>query len=212
MKQQEKNLQTKQRLAASLKKLMNQKPLSKITVTDIVNDCDINRKTFYYHFDDIYGLLAWMLESEAVEVVKQFDLMVDYEEAITFVMDYVENNTHILNCAYDAMGRERIKRFFFADFLGIARTLVQSVERTLGLYLEEDYRQFLCVFCTEAVAGMLAEWMQHRDLREREVTTKALITTMRATIEGTVRTAGKPVQAKEVPTSFDIAAEKCDGL
>ena len=41
---------TKRALAASLKKLLLEKPLDKITVIDIVEDCEVNRQTFYYHF------------------------------------------------------------------------------------------------------------------------------------------------------------------
>ena len=44
---------TKRALAASLKKLLAQKPLSKITIADITEDCGMNRMTFYYHFQDI---------------------------------------------------------------------------------------------------------------------------------------------------------------
>ena len=92
------SLQTKKKLATSLKKFMMSKSLNKITVTDIIKDCGVNRKTFYYHFADIYDLLKWILEQEAVEVVKKFDLMVDYKEAILFVINYVEDNAHILAC------------------------------------------------------------------------------------------------------------------
>ena len=78
MKQDQKTLNTKKALAASLKKFMKQKPLSKITVSQLISDCNVNRKTFYYHFEDIYDLLKWTLEEEAIEVVKQYDLLVDY--------------------------------------------------------------------------------------------------------------------------------------
>ena len=44
---------TKRALATSLKKLLAQKPLSKITISDITEDCGMNRMTFYYHFQDI---------------------------------------------------------------------------------------------------------------------------------------------------------------
>ena len=44
---------TKRALAASLKRLLAEKPLSKITISDITDDCGINRMTFYYHFQDI---------------------------------------------------------------------------------------------------------------------------------------------------------------
>ena len=111
MTHDENTLITKKRLAASLKKFMLLKRLNKISVTEIVKDCNLNRKTFYYHFDDIYDLLKWILEQEAVEVVKSFDLIVDYKEAILFVIDYVEENSHILVCAYDSLGREEMRKF-----------------------------------------------------------------------------------------------------
>ena len=43
---------TKRALEASLKKLLLQKPLNKITINDITEDCGVNRMTFYYHFKD----------------------------------------------------------------------------------------------------------------------------------------------------------------
>lgn len=48
---------TKKAIAASLKKLLTKKPLSKITINDIVEDCGITRQTFDYHFADIYDLI-----------------------------------------------------------------------------------------------------------------------------------------------------------
>ena len=51
--------QTKQILEESLKKLMLQKPLDKITIRDLTEDCDISRMAFYYHFKDIYDLVEW---------------------------------------------------------------------------------------------------------------------------------------------------------
>lgn len=86
MKHEVTTYNTKKSLAESLKKTMKTKVFSKITVSEIINDCGVNRKTFYYHFEDIYALLKWMFEEEAIEVVKHFDLLVNYEEAIRFVM------------------------------------------------------------------------------------------------------------------------------
>ena len=51
---------TKRALAASLKKLLADRPLDKVTVTDIAEDCGVGRQTFYYHFEDIYGLVEWI--------------------------------------------------------------------------------------------------------------------------------------------------------
>lgn len=159
---------TKRALAESLKKAMRKKPLSKITVSEIISDCGVNRKTFYYHFEDIYALLKWMLEQEAIEVVKSFDLLVDSEEALEFVIDYVDANKHILNCAYDSMGREGMKHFFLADLSSITRSIVDSVANELGVAVEESFRQFLTAFYVEALAGMLINYFQGSEAYSRQ--------------------------------------------
>lgn len=170
MKHEITSLNTKKTLAASLKKFMNQKPLSKITVSEIVKDCKVNRKTFYYHFQDIYDLLKWMLEEEAIEVVKNFDLIVDYEEAMLFVIDYVNENQHILSCAYDSMGREEMKRFFYADLIGVMETVIDAAEKDHGKVMAENYKKFVCNFYTEAVTGMLIDWFNDKTVRDKDKT------------------------------------------
>lgn len=191
MTHEEATRRTKQMLAASLKKQMEKKPLKKITVSEIIADCNVNRKTFYYHFEDIYALLKWMLEQEAVEVVKQFDLLVDYQDALLFVMNYVETNAHILNCAYDSIGREEMKRFFCNDFYEITRSLIDGVERENQLHVSDDYKQFLCVLYTEALAGMLINWFQnkHKKEGEKEKTILYLSLTMRSSLKEVLKNA-----------------------
>ena len=86
MTHEETSLRTKKAICDALKELMRHKTFSKITISELIRECNINRKTFYYHFEDIYGLLKWMLEQEAIEVVKKFDLLIDYQDAFLFVI------------------------------------------------------------------------------------------------------------------------------
>ena len=39
---------TKEAIKKSLIKLLNERPINRITVNDIVEDCGINRNSFYY--------------------------------------------------------------------------------------------------------------------------------------------------------------------
>ena len=155
-------LQTKIALAESLKGFMEKKPLGKITVSEIIADCNVNRKTFYYHFDNIYALLKWMLEQEAIEVVKNFDLLIDYEDAIRFVIGYVNDNSHILNCAYDGIGRDELKRFFYKDFVSLAKNVVNDTEKQNNLSVSDEFKDFICDFLTEAIVGMLVNGFKER--------------------------------------------------
>ena len=49
---------TKQAIKAAFLELLDEKPLNKISVRDIVERCGINRNSFYYHFQDIPSLLG----------------------------------------------------------------------------------------------------------------------------------------------------------
>ncbi|MGN1343527.1 MAG: TetR/AcrR family transcriptional regulator C-terminal domain-containing protein [Traorella sp.] len=159
MKHEVSSLITKKALAKSLKKAMSIKPFSKITVTEIIQDCNVNRKTFYYHFEDIYDLLKWMLEQEAIEVVKQYDLLNDAQEALTFVLDYVDNNIHIINCAYDSIGRDELKRFFYRDFSGVVSSIIEKIIEMNGIEIKDDFKNLLIMFYTEALTGTLINYL-----------------------------------------------------
>lgn len=155
LKYQAASLKTKRALAESLKKLMRAKPFSKITVTEIVNDCGVNRKTFYYHFEDIYALLRWIFEEEAVNIIRKFYLLNDYDEAIEFIYEYISENKDLLRNAYDAFGSVELSSFFHMSFVGLNESLIESVEQKMHKRLPERTREYLCEFLTEASAGLL---------------------------------------------------------
>ncbi|MGN0171247.1 MAG: TetR/AcrR family transcriptional regulator C-terminal domain-containing protein [Acutalibacteraceae bacterium] len=184
MKNEEISFHTKKALSEALKQAMKKKPFQKITVSELIAACHMNRKTFYYHFEDIYALLKWTFEQEAIEVVKHFDLLVDNEEAITFVMDYVEENNYILNCAFDSIGRDELKRFFFSDLFDIVSSIVEQAEQLAAKTLDDGYRQFLCNFYAEAIAGILIDWIKEREHQDRKVVIRYISDTIRTSLMG----------------------------
>lgn len=58
---------TKRRLAMALKELLQEKPLKKITIQDIVERSHMTRQSFYYHFQDIYEVLELICQYELVD-------------------------------------------------------------------------------------------------------------------------------------------------
>lgn len=160
MKQKEATLKTKLALANALKAKMMKKSFSKITVSELIEACDINRKTFYYHFEDIHALLKWTLEQDAIEVLKGFDLLVNAEEAINFVLDYIEENGYFVNCAYDSVGYSELKRFLYTDILEIFTNTIENGAKRLGISVDANFIRFLADFYTEALAGMILSMLQ----------------------------------------------------
>lgn len=62
---------TKLALADSMKRLMKEIPMSKITISEITESCNLSRKSFYYHFKDKYDLVNWIFYTEFVSVVQE---------------------------------------------------------------------------------------------------------------------------------------------
>ncbi len=194
MKYEVTSYNTKKMLAESLKKIMRKKVFSKITVSEIIQDCGVNRKTFYYHFEDIYALLKWIFEDEAIEVVKHFDLAVEYEEAILFIMDYVEQNDYLINCAYDSIGRDELKRFFYIDFSEMVFCIMHIVENETGKVLDGEYKNFLCDFYTEALVGILVEWIKKHEADKRMQVIEYISVTIKSSLIAIVNTYGAKVE------------------
>lgn len=73
-----------------------------------------------------------MFEEEALHVVQHFNLLTNYEEAIHFIMDYIEQNEYIISCAYDSIGRDEMKHFFYNDFYEITSSIIDQAEERSG--------------------------------------------------------------------------------
>ena len=68
---------TKRALAAAMKELMEQMPFSKISVSDIAEQCGMNRKSFYYHFKDKYDLVNWIFDMEYLQLSNRRALRIE---------------------------------------------------------------------------------------------------------------------------------------
>lgn len=118
---------TKQDLEASLKKVMLQKPLDKITISDITSDCGISRMAFYYHFKDIYDLVEWSCLEDAKRALqgkKTYDLLKAVVEEKTAGMQIREEE------------KEFIANFYKYSFVGIMLDWIKQG-------MKEDYSEIV---------------------------------------------------------------------
>ena len=193
MKHEVASMNTKKALALALRSSMAKKPFSKITVSEIIKECGLNRKTFYYHFQDIYVLLKWMLEQDAIEIVKKFDLIIDYEDAINFLMDYLENNSAVINSAYESIGHDRVKNLFYADLLEVVNKIITASEQKRNKTLEQNYKAFLSQFYTEAFSGIIFDWIRNNKGADRKIVIEYISGTIRASLTGIFEVYGEKI-------------------
>ena len=83
---------TSQAIKSTFMKLLNEKPLGKISVKEIVEECGINRNTFYYHFDDIPALLTEIITEQTDAIIRQYPQISSLELCFEAVIDLARNN------------------------------------------------------------------------------------------------------------------------
>ena len=96
---------TKRAIVETFMELLNERPLSKITVKDIVERCGINRNTFYYHYQDILALLEEICEINFDKVVEQYPELSSLEECVEAVMQFAVENKRAVMHIYNSNNR-----------------------------------------------------------------------------------------------------------
>ncbi len=76
---------TKQTISEAVKTLLFEKKVKKLTVKDIVEQCNITRQTFYYHFEDIPDLLRWTVEQDLEKTLDAVLAQKDPESALRYM-------------------------------------------------------------------------------------------------------------------------------
>lgn len=154
--------QTKHALAAALKELMAHKPLEKITIHEITERCGMRRQNFYYHFEDIYDLLHWMFEEEAMVLLRQHEGALLWQEGCLQLFQYLGENRAVCLCALKSLGHEHLKRFFEAEIYTIIHNTIEQIGQSIGI---KDGAQaqvdidLLTHFFVTALAGMMESWL-----------------------------------------------------
>ena len=148
---------TKRALAASLKKLLNQKPLNKITINDIAEDCGISRMTFYYHFKDIYDLVEWVCVEDAAQALEGKKTYDTWQEGFLNIFQAVLANKPFVMNVYRCVSRERIEQYLNP----LIHRLILGVvdEKSVGMNLNEGDKQYIANFYEYAFIGIMLEWI-----------------------------------------------------
>ena len=82
----------------------------------------------------------------------------------------------------DACPEDEMKRFFYADFIGIIQTLIDGTEKDMNLSVATDFKEFLGNLYTEALAGVLIDWVKDRKKYNREKVLQYLSLIMRTSL------------------------------
>lgn len=149
---------TKHSLENSLKNLLLKKPLDKITIHDLTEDCGISRMTFYYHFKDIYDLVEWACLEDASKALQGKKTYNTWQEGLLQIFEAVyENKPFILN-AYRCISREQIENFLFQLTYSLIMGVVE--EQSGGISITDKEKNFIAAFYKYSFVGIMLDWIK----------------------------------------------------
>ncbi|WP_246543174.1 TetR/AcrR family transcriptional regulator C-terminal domain-containing protein [Fusibacter paucivorans] len=102
---------TKKALATAMKELMEKMPFNKINVGHICDLCDLNRKSFYYHFKDKYDLVNWIYYTEFIETIQTDDYEDDWGLLSDICQYFYKNRVFYIN-AFQVRGQNSFQDYF----------------------------------------------------------------------------------------------------
>lgn len=148
---------TKRALEASLKNLLLKKPLNKITVSDITEDCGINRMTFYYHFKDIYDLVEWTCVEDASRALDEKKTYDTWEQGFVQIFEAVLANKPFIMNVYRCVSRERVEKYLNQLTDGLLMGVIE--ERSAGMTVRDEDKDFIARVYSYIFVGLMLDWV-----------------------------------------------------
>ena len=116
---------TKNAIEASFISLLNEKPFEKITVRDIVEDCELTRNTFYYYFQDIYEIVEDILRNGIAKAVESIENRDSWEGVFVSFMRFAHDNRMLVRNLVRSPKADELQIYF-------DRALKQLIDRYIS--------------------------------------------------------------------------------
>ena len=145
---------TRRAIMESFLKLLDARPLNKITIKDIVEDCGINRNTFYYHFEDIPALVEAIVQDTTDQLMQRNASVPSLEAGVYAAVEEILRFRRAILHIYNSPNREMYERSlmqqcqyivetFLTAFIGERRISAEDRAIVAQLYKCQCYGMFI---------------------------------------------------------------------
>ena len=150
---------TKRALEQSLKNLLLKKPLNKITISDIAEDCGINRMTFYYHFQDIYDLVEWSCLEDARKALEEKKTHDTWQQGFIQIFKAIQENKPFIMNVYHCVDREQVEKYLKS----LTDNLLMGVidEESVDMKVREEDKKFITDFYKYSFVSIVLNWIDN---------------------------------------------------
>lgn len=149
---------TKKAIRDSFVKLLNEKPLSQITIRNIVDDCGVNRNTFYYYYQDLPQLVESIVNEESDRMIQEHDCVGSVEECLDAMLSFALENRRAVLHIYHSVNRDLYEQYQWRVCEHMVTRYVDGVLKGRSIKAEDrklmiDYMKCVCF-------GLVMGWLE----------------------------------------------------
>lgn len=133
--------------------------MNKITIKDIVDDCGVNRQTFYYHFQDVYDLVDWIFHHDFERLLKDYSDYTNWHQGCRRILDYMQENRSLVLNVYHAVNRVQLEDHLKSWLKPILSSIVNEVAQSMEI--SQENREFVTDVYVLMMVGFFMEWMEY---------------------------------------------------
>lgn len=148
---------TKNLIKQEFIKLLNKKSLHNITVTEIAKQCKIERKTFYYHYENLPQLVKEIFDEELEDVIKEFNETLSWEESFISAAKFILENKKVVKHMYESDYKVELEKYIFSISGEIMKKYVRRVAKDTKA--QEIDIKLIAYFYQCALSSSLVEWV-----------------------------------------------------
>lgn len=150
---------TRKAIRNSFIKLLNEKPLKQITVRDIVDDCGVNRNTFYYHFQDIPQLVETIVKEDADRMIQEHPAVGSLEDCLEALIGFALQNKKAVLHIYRSVNRDLYEQYQWRVCEHIVTTYIDEIVE--GRKVTETDRRLLIEYVKCVCFGLVIGWLEN---------------------------------------------------
>lgn len=155
--------ETEQKIKKAYGRLVQNKPASKVTVSDICREAQIHRTTFYGHFEDVIDLMNRVEVDQFIRLFNEFRIDDDWDmyRGMLAITSFFHKYKEIIRKHFTGMNRIDAPNFFKPEILD---HLAEKYSTSFHCKTEAEFQYFQS-FYWAGVMSVLSEWLS-ADCRE----------------------------------------------
>lgn len=151
---------TKETFARAIKELLQEKPLSKISVKDITEQCELSRNAFYYHFKDKYELINWIFYDDMLRNANSFNDPSKLTDSFVNVCKCLYKNREFYLACFQYMGQNSLFESLHELYYELWKMNLDVRYMQSSVKLSEEELDLMAKLNAYALVGIISDWVK----------------------------------------------------